>query len=102
MLKLNHRFEHLAEVVNSACRAPLSFTLEWIIIIACCVLGLIWAVYNIFLVFQIKVREGTTGDKEDDAKRNDISQHQKDLLIELGVKISEVRYYLNFRELKNS
>jgi len=48
------------------------------------VLGLIWAVYNIFLVLQIKVREGTTGDKEDDAKKNDISQRQKDLLIELG------------------
>ncbi len=95
MLKLNHRFDHVAEVLNSACRSPLNFTWEWIIIISCCVLGLIWAAYNIMLVLKIKVREGITGDKEDDAKRNDISQHQKDLLIELGVKISEVQFYLN-------
>jgi hypothetical protein len=54
------------------------------------------------LVFQIKVREGITGDKEDDAKRNDISQHQKDLLIELGVKISEVRNLFKIREPSNS
>ena len=46
------------------------------------------------LVLQIKVKEGITGDKEDDAKRNDISQHQKDLLIELGVKISKAKYLL--------
>ncbi len=102
MLKLNHRFDHLAEVLNNACSAPLTFTYEWIIIIACCVLGLLWAAYNIMLVFQINVREGITGDKEDDAKRNDISQHQKDLLIELGVKISEVRNLFKIREPSNS
>jgi hypothetical protein len=101
MLKLNHRYEHLADVVNSACRAPISFTTEWIIIISCCVLGLIWAAYNIMLVLQIKVIKGITGDKEDDAKRNDISQHQKNLLIELGVKISEVQIYLYLRVLNN-
>lgn len=95
MLKLNHKFDHLAEVFNSACRAPLDFSLQWIIIIVCCVLGLIWAAYNIWLVIQIDVRKGITGDEEDDARRNDISQHQKDLLIELGVKISEVNFYLN-------
>ena len=91
MLKLNHKFEHLVEVVNSACRAPLTFTYEWIIIIACCVLGLLWAAYNIWLVVKIDVRKGITGDKEDDARQNTVSQHQKDLLIELGVKISEVK-----------
>ena len=95
MLKLNHKFDHLAEVFNSACRAPLDFSLQWIIIIVCCVLGLIWAAYNIWLVIKIDVRKGITGDEEDDARRNDISQHQKDLLIELGVKISEVNFYLN-------
>ena len=63
MLKLNHRFEHLQDVFNAACKAPLSFTWEWIIIIVCCVLGLLWAAYNIYLVLQIKVREGITGDK---------------------------------------
>jgi hypothetical protein len=95
MLKLNHKFDHLAEVFNTACRAPLDFSLQWIIIIVCCVLGLIWAAYNFWLVIQIDVRKGITGDEEDDARRNDISQHQKDLLIELGVKISEVNFYLN-------
>jgi hypothetical protein len=56
MLKLNHRFEHLQAVVNEACRSPLTFTWEWIIIILCCVLGLIWAAYNIMLVLKINVR----------------------------------------------
>lgn len=57
---------------------------------SCCALGLIWAVYNIFLVLQIKVKEGITGDKEEDAKGHDIPLHQKKTLIELGDKISEV------------
>ena len=63
MLKLNHRFEHLLDTVNSACRAPLSFTYEYIIIIVCCVLGLIWAVYNMLLVLKIDVSKGKTGYK---------------------------------------
>lgn len=91
MLKVNHRFDHLQQVLNNACRGPLNFTWEWIIIVACCVLGLLWAAYNIWLVLKINVREGKTGDKEDDARTNTITQHQKDLLIELGVKISEVK-----------
>ncbi len=90
MLKLNHKFDHLVEVLNSACKAPFDFSLQWIIIIVCCVLGLLWAAYNIWLVLKIDVKKGITGDQEDDARRNDISQHQKDLLIELGEKISEV------------
>lgn len=102
MLKLNHKFDHLVDVVNTACRAPLDFGWQWIIIIICCVLGLLWAAYNIWLVLQIDVRKGITGDKEDDARKNDISQHQKDLLIELGVKISEVILKDIFRALKNS
>ena len=53
------------------------------------------------LVLNIDVRKGITGDKEDDAKRNDISQHQKDLLIELGVKISEVIYLFKNRGPNN-
>ena len=101
MLKLNHKFDHLVEVLNSACRAPLNFSLQWIIIIVCCVLGLLWAAYNIWLVLKIDVKKGITGDKEDDARRTDISQHQKDLLIELGEKISEVLFNSNFRALKN-
>ena len=64
-------------------------------------LGLLWAAYNIWLVLQINVREGITGDKEDDARKSDIPQHQKDLLIELGVKISEVQINFNFRVLNN-
>jgi len=63
MLKLNHRFDHLVEVFNSTCQAPLSFTWQWIIIIACCIFGLLWAAYNIMLVLQVNVREGITGDK---------------------------------------
>jgi len=90
MLKLNHRFEHLAETWNTACRAPLSFTWEWIIIIVCCVLGLLWALFCMSLVFKINVKKGVTGDKKDDESRQDIPEHQKELLIELGQKISEV------------
>ena len=62
MLKINHRFDHLIEAFNTVCRAPLSFAWQWIIIIVCCVLGLLWAAYNIMLVLQIDVRKGITGD----------------------------------------
>lgn len=95
MLKLNHRFDHLEAAISSACKSPLSFTWEWIIIIACCVLGLLWAAVNIWLVLKINVREGKTGDKEDDSKTNTVTPHQKELLIELGTKISEVTYFSN-------
>lgn len=102
MLNLNHRFDHVAEVVNAACRAPLDFFWEWVIIVACCVLGLLWAAYNIYLVIQIDVRKGITGDKEDDARKNNVTQHQKDLLIELGDKISEVHFFIYLRVPNNS
>lgn len=56
MLKVNHRFDHLQQALNDACRAPLDFTWQWIIIVACCVLGLLWAAFNIWLVIKINVR----------------------------------------------
>lgn len=59
----------MAEVWNAACRAPLSFTWEWIIIIVCCVLGLLWALFCMSLVFKINVKKGVTGDKKDDESR---------------------------------
>jgi len=56
MLKMNRRFNHLQDALSSVCSAPLNFTFESIIIAICCVLGLIWAIYNMTLVLKINVK----------------------------------------------
>lgn len=48
-------------VDQATCQAPLSMTLSTIIIIVCCVLGLIWAVFNFLLVKKIDVESGSDG-----------------------------------------
>lgn len=57
-------------------------------IIVFCVLGLIWALINYRLVKRIDVGLGVGGEH---GAIVDLSSDQKDLLIELGQKISEVR-----------
>ena len=57
-------------------------------IIFFCVLGLIWALINYRLVKRIDVGLGVGGEH---GAIVDLSSDQKDLLIELGQKISEVR-----------
>lgn len=55
-----------------------------IIIVVCCIVGIIWAVINIISVEQISVRG-----RGAQASRVGISEHQENLLLELGEKISE-------------
>ena len=43
------------------CQAPLSFGATIGIVIACCVLGLIWAIVNMISVNKIDVRKGIDG-----------------------------------------
>lgn len=68
-----------------ACRAPLTFSGATSLIIVSCVLGLIWAIINFHLVKKIDVGLGVGGEH---GAIVDLSTDQKDLLIELGHKIS--------------
>ena len=70
------------EKVPEDCYAPLDFGTCSIIVIACCVLGLIWAVINVILVKKIDVERGSDG--ESDSLVGDIPEGQKQLLLELG------------------
>lgn len=93
-------FQAIVDAVSGSCSGPLNFTLESIIVIACCLLGIIWAVINLLSVTKINVEEGNFGEKDDDSdddsefagrrRRHDISHKQKELLLELGEKISQV------------
>lgn len=56
-----------------------------------CVLGLLWSLFNVFLVNKIDVEKGVDG--ESDSLVGDIPAEQKQLLIELGEKISNVLFH---------
>lgn len=43
------------------CEAPLSFGNVTLIVIICCVLGVLWAAYNFMLVRKIDVEKGIDG-----------------------------------------
>lgn len=63
------------EYVSAAqedCAGPFSFTATTIVIIGCCVLGLLWALFNVILVNKINVAEGNDG--ESDSLVGDISE----------------------------
>lgn len=88
MIRLNFHQEHFQAVVDalsSSCTGPLNFTWESIIIIICCVLGLIWALVNMLSVSKINVEEGYFGEEDNDSddsdyrgrRTNDIPRKQK-------------------------
>jgi hypothetical protein len=80
-------------VDDATCEASLDFGTVTLIVIITCVLGLIWAAYNFYLVRKINVERGEDG--ESDSLIGDIPEGQKKLLIELGEKISNVISLLN-------
>jgi hypothetical protein len=89
MFKIHERLEHFQSgSSSSSCHSPLSYPVEVIVIVVCCLLGIIWAIYNIFQVEKIKVRGGQVGD----SNIKSLTAHQEDLLLELGEKISEVKH----------
>jgi hypothetical protein len=55
-----------------------------IIVVVCCVLGLIWALINLLSVSKIDVEKGITGYEEEGEAWHEIPNHQKNLLLELG------------------
>lgn len=71
------------------CEAPLSFSADVAIVIVCCVLGLLWSLFNVLLVNKINVNSSDQGDSEGRLV-GDIPKEQKELLIELGDKIANV------------
>lgn len=80
----------LLEDGGDTCRAPLDFGGSAALIIVCCVIGIIWAIINYRLVKKIDVGLGVGGEH---GAIIDISSDQKDLLVELGSKISEVKIF---------
>lgn len=98
MFKIHERVSHF-QSVSGDCSSPLSYPVEVIIIVVCCLLGLAWAIFNIFQVEKINVRGGYNGETATNPKH--LSSHQENTLLELGDKISEVIVPL-FRAPKNS
>jgi hypothetical protein len=91
MFQIHNRLEHFQSTSSgSGCTSPMSYPAEVIVIVVCCLLGIIWAIYNVFQVEKIKVRGGYTGD----SNVKPLNAHQEELLLELGDKISEVSHPL--------
>lgn len=80
--------EAIGEPISAACQSPLSMTGVILIVVLCCVLGIVWAAFNFLLVTKINVQEGNDG--ESDSLVGDIPEEQKKLLLELGEKIQNV------------
>lgn len=72
---------------SADCLGLFDYTTSIAVVIASCVLGLAWAVYNFMLVRAVNVKDG--GDSEGQLVEG-ISEEQRNLLIELGDKISNV------------
>ena len=67
MIRVNYHQEHFQAVVDAlsgSCTGILDFRWESIIVIVCCLLGIIWAVINLLSVTKINVEKGEFG--EDD------------------------------------
>lgn len=90
VIRANYFESHFQAASSGSCRGPLAFNAEFLIIIGCCILGLIWAFINMFLVSKINVQKGQTGYEDEHVGSKEITPHQKNLLIELGEKISTV------------
>ena len=98
MFKIHERVSHF-QSTSGDCSSPLSYPIEVIIIVVCCLLGLAWAIYNIFQVEKINVRGGFNGETATNPKH--LTSHQENTLLELGDKISEVNVSI-CRAPKNS
>lgn len=83
VIKMNFFENHFqdAAAAASSCRGILDFKTEFLIIIGCCLLGLIWAFYNMRLVQNINVQTGVTGYEDGHVGGSEISHKQKSLLI---------------------
>lgn len=64
---------------QDGCEAPMSFSTVTIIVIVCCALGLLWALFNVSQVNKIDVESGNDGESE--SLVGDIPEEQKKALI---------------------
>ena len=49
---------------QDACQAPMSFGSVEIVVILCCALGLLWALFNVIQVNKIDVAKGDDGESD--------------------------------------
>ncbi len=87
MWRVNDRFEHMQAVSASSCSSILSYPLEVIIIVACCLVGILWGIFHIIAVEKIDV-EGDVGYDGLHAKSS-VNVYQRNSLLDLGHKISD-------------
>ena len=73
---------NILQAAEEDCYGPYDFSTTIIVVVICCVLGLLWAAYNVILVRKINVEQGTDGESE--SLVGDIPEGQKQLLLELG------------------
>ena len=57
MFRINDRFQHL--LASGTCHGSLDYVAEILIIVGCCLLGIIWAIVQIIAVEKIDVMNDT-------------------------------------------
>jgi hypothetical protein len=67
----------------------MSFTTSTWTIIVCCILGILWALFNYKLVINIHIEDMQEIELEEKSSFT-ITGHQQKLLLEIGEKISNV------------
>ena len=74
---------------NGECYGSFDFTTSIIIIIVCCLLGIVWAIFNFIKVRQINVASAEATSSSSELVSN-ITDDERKLLVELGDKIASV------------
>lgn len=87
MWRINDRFEHFQAASSSGCNSILSYPVEIIIIVVCCLVGIIWGIVHIIAVEKIDV-ENDHGYESLNAKST-VTPAQRHALLDLGKKISD-------------
>lgn len=87
MWRINDRFEHFQATTTSGCSSILSYPIEIIIIVACCLIGIIWAIVHIVAVEKIDVEHDSGYDSLN--AKSTVTPAQRHALLDLGRKISD-------------
>lgn len=87
MWRINDRFEHFQTAAGSNCSSILSYPIEVIIVVACCLVGIVWGIIHIVGVEKVDVAN-ESGYEALNAKSS-VNVHQRAALIDLGRKISD-------------
>ena len=75
MFQINERVQHFETTWNETgdCQNTMSYPVEIVVIVVCCLIGMVWAVFNIWKVEKIDVCRGFIGSNEETSLKSPLS-----------------------------